>query len=337
MKTPNVIPSSLDINSNPMKPPHASSVPALVDIDPLAQFEFHYPYEDMWWDLSDFSSSETEEEYPSDSDLNVSFTSSFYQFIHDPDYIYETDEVNNEDDMKDDAKEENEICRRSPREEDVKNEVDDDDEEEKEDFFVTKLLSTISKIAPKFIYNRRKHSMKRRKNRRKRKRISSASIEPELRLLWYNSSVGDLFAPSAVTKPPPSSLPTINLDNVNRTMLRKLPEVVDVPILSCSEKPEFYTKTIGNAVTRTTSIPFTEFDRPGGSCHGKLPAILTDLGPVPPPTESHYGYVYVDGGWKVKAESPRVPDPGGRQGGGYDGGGQVGGAERRGWRKRRFM
>ena len=120
-------------------------------------------------------------------------------------------------------------------------------------------------------------------------------------------------------------------------MLRRLPEVVEIPILSCSENPEFYTKIIGNAVTRTTSIPFTQFDRPGGCCHGKLPAILTDLGPVPPPTESHYGYVYVDGGWKVKAESPRVPDPGGHQGGGYDGGGQVGGAERRGWRKRRFM
>ena len=116
----------LDINYNPMRSPNASStIPHLLDIDPLAQFEFHYPYEDMWWDLSDFSSSETEEEYPSDSDLNVSFTSSFYQFIHDPDYIYEEDEVNNEDDMKDDAKEEIDICRRSPREEDeVENEED---------------------------------------------------------------------------------------------------------------------------------------------------------------------------------------------------------------------
>ena len=120
-------------------------------------------------------------------------------------------------------------------------------------------------------------------------------------------------------------------------MLRRLPEVVEVPILACDENPDFYNKTIGNAVTRTTSIPFTKFDRPGGCCHGKLPAILTDLGPVPPPTDSQYGYVYVDGGWKVKAESPGVPDARGRNGRGDDGGGQVGGAERRGWRKRRFM
>ena len=120
-------------------------------------------------------------------------------------------------------------------------------------------------------------------------------------------------------------------------MLRRLPEVVDVPILSCSEEPEFYTKTVGNAVTRTTLIPFTKFERPGGCCHGKLPAILTDIGPVLPPTDAQYGYVYVDGGWKVKAKSPCVPDPGGHRGGGYDGGGRVGEGERRGWRKRRFM
>ena len=164
----------------------------------------------------------------------------------------------------------------------------------------------------------------------------TADVDPEFSSIFKH--VGDLFAPSAVTTySPPPSLPTINLDSVNRTMLRRLPEVVDVPILSCSEKSEFYTKTIGNAVTRTTSIPFTEFDRPGGSCHGKLPAILTNLGPVPPPTESYYGYVYADGGWRVKAESPRVPDRGGHQGGGYDGGGRVGGAERRGEWKRRNL
>ena len=75
---------------------------------------------------------------------------------------------------------------------------------------------------------------------------------------------------------------------------------------------------------------------PGGSCFGKLPAILTDLGPVPPPTDDYYGYVYADGGWRVKAECPHVPDAGGRQGGGCDGGGRVGGAERRGGKKK-FM
>ena len=204
-----------------------------------------------------------------------------------------------------------------------------------EDVFVKNLFSTISKIAPNFIYKRRKHSMKRKRNRQKRKRITADNVDPELRSLWHNS-VGDLFAHrhSAADEPPTSSLPMINLNNINRTMLRRLPEVVEVPILACDENPDFYTKTIGNAVTRTTSIPFTKFDRPGGCCHGKLPAILTDIGPVPPPTDPQYGYVYVDGGWKVKAEFPCVPDPGGRHGRGDDGGGRVGGAERRGWKRK---
>ena len=175
--------------------------------------------------------------------------------------------------------------------------------------------------------------MKRKRNRQKRKRKSVKILDEEFHSIYHN--VGDLFVQSnsATKNPQPSSLPLINLANVNRMMLRKLPEVSEVPILSCSEKPEFYTKTIGNAVTRTTSIPFTQFDRPGGCCHGKLPAILTDLGPVPPPTESYYGYVYADGGWRVKAECPRVPDPGGRQGGGYDGGGRVGEVDHRGGKR----
>ena len=307
----NTIPSPVTIPN--MKPPHASSVPHLLNIDPLAPFEFYFPSQDMWWDLSDMSSSEPEDEDLSESDLNVSFTSSFYQFFHDPDDEYEEDDMNDEDSdmMKD---EENNV---KNDEDDAKDDdggnsvIDVSDDVKDEDILVTKLISTISQIAPKLVYNRRKHSMKRRRNRRKRKRISAENMEPELRSLWHNcSSVGDLFAPSAASvKPPPSSLPTINLNNINRTMLRRLPEVVEVPILACDENPDFYNKTIGNAVTRTTSIPFTKFDRPGGCCHGKLPAILTDLGPVPPPTDAQFGYVYVDGGWKVKAESPPCSRP----------------------------
>ena len=324
----------LDINSNTMKTPIVSSVPSLIDIDPMAPFEFHFPADEPWWDEYDFASDtsdyfscdslsfcSSECEFDPGEDLNLSFSSEFY-------HICDTAPAHPE------ALPIKEVCRRSPREEEETNDVDDEKEKSS---LITNLLSTISKIAPKLLYNRRKHSTKRRKNRRKRKRTSAASIEPELRSLWYNSSVGDLFAHSAVSvRAPPSSLPKINLNNVNRTMLRRLPEVVEVAILSCDENPEFYTKIIGNAVTRTTSIPFTGFDRPGGSCFGKLPAILTDLGPVPPPTDDYYGYIYADGGWRVKAECPRVPDLGGRQGGGCDGGGRVGGAERRGGKKK-FM
>ena len=311
MKTP----SPVTIPVNTMKPPFVSStpsplttmkhaIPALLDIDAMAPLEFHFPAEEPWWDEYDFDN-DTSDYFSSDSlsiysnesefelceDLNLSFPSKFYHICDTaPSHPEATTAIPTE-----------EVCRRSPRE--------DDEEKEEKNVLIGNLLSTISKIAPKFVYNRRKNSMKRKKKRQKRKRRLAENIDPELRSLW-NNSVGDLFAHSAASvKAPSSSLPTINMNNINRTMLRRLPEVVDVPVLSCSEKPEFYTKTVGNAVTRTTSIPFTEFDRPGGNCFGKQPAILTDLGPVPPPTDAQFGYVYVDGGWKVKAESPSCSRP----------------------------
>ena len=301
-----------------MKPPLVSSIPPLMDIDPFTKFEFHFPYQDMEWDFSDLNSSEPEEEFFGDSDLNVSFSSSLYKFLPDPEY---TDEEEEEDDVD--------------NEEDVKSEVHDDDEEEKNSL-VSTLLSTISEIAPKSVYKRRKNSIKRKRNRKKRKRMFISDVDPEFHSIYDN--VGDLFVQSSTeSKAPPSYLPTINLGNVNRTMLRRLPEVVNVGILSCSENPEFYTKVIGNAVTRTTSIPFTGFDRPGGKCFGTLPAILTDLGPVPPPEDSHYGYVYADGEWRVKAERPPVPDPGGGQRRGEGGRGRRVGAEHRGWREKIYV
>ena len=336
MKYPANIPSALDINYNTMKTPIVSSVPSLLDIDPLAPFEFHYPAEEPWWDEYNMDT-DTSDYYYCDSlsicssgsesepgeDLNLSFPSKLY-------HICDIASIHPE------AIPIEEVCRRSPLEEDeVDNEeveTNEVDEEEEKSSLVSTLLSTISEIAPRGFYKRRKNSMKRKRNRKKRKRMFVSAVDPEFHSLYDN--VGDLFVQSsAESKVPPSNLPTINLGNINRTMLRRLPEVVDVPIISVSEKPEFYTKIVGNAVTRTTSIPFTQFDRPGGCCHGKLPAILTDIGPIPPPTESQFGYVYVDGGWKVKAECPRIPDPGGRRGGGYDGGGRVGEADHRGGKR----
>ena len=265
-------------NTITMKPPYVCSIPHLLDIDPFDDFEFSFPCEEFWWDDLDsdtsdyFSDSNSDYSAPSMIDIDTSFQSEFYSL--------------------------------SP------NTFPESDIQEK-DVLIQKTISTICHVAPRFMYKRRKAAKKRRRNRRRRKQMTAALIEPEFRSLWHNcSSVGDLFAPSAASvKPPPSNLPTINLNNINRTMLRRLPEVVEVPILACDENPDFYNKTIGNAVTRTTSIPFTKFDRPGGCCHGKLPAILTDLGPVPPPTDAQFGYVYVDGGWKVKAESPPCSRP----------------------------
>ena len=87
--------------------------------------------------------------------------------------------------------------------------------------------------------------------------MRSALIEPELRSLWLNCSVGDLFALPTVTAPKsPPSLPTIHLNSVNRTMLRKLPEVVNAPIHSCAKDESFYTKIVcQHYATKYTSTP----------------------------------------------------------------------------------
>ena len=317
MKSPIAIPSSLDINSNPMKPPHASSVPSLMDIDPAAPFEFHFPAEEPWWDeydcdydMSDSfgscdSLSSSDSDFDLDEDLNVSFNSTFYHISHNPTSMS--------------TKEENEICRRSPREDDL----------------VQKLITTISKAAPRNVYKPRKFSMKRKRHRKKRKKLLVALIEPDLRSLWTNF-VDVLPATDPVlTSPPISTLPTVNLSTVNKQMLRRLPDVVYLPVLSCSPDPAFYERNLPCRVLDNHYVSAFGRDSP----FGKLPAIYTDLGPVPPPADSCYGYVWTTDGWRVKAERPpgHVPDPGGGQRRGGVGGGHVGGAERRGGWKNKYL
>ena len=129
------MPSPVNIpNLATMKPPHVSSIPSLIDIDPMAPFEFHYPAEEPWWDVYDFDtdtsdyfscdslsiSASSESDLEPHEDLNISFPSMIYHIcdiaITHPETI---------------PTEEEEVCRRSPREED-------------EDVFVKTLFSTIS-------------------------------------------------------------------------------------------------------------------------------------------------------------------------------------------------
>ena len=314
--------------TNTMKLPNVCSIPALTDIDPFAPFEFHFPIDDMWWDLSDLSSSEPEDDHLG-SDLDVSFTSSFYQFSPDPEFLDEDDLIDEENNMKDDVNDEereindNEAVLTSSEADCVPS-----------DRFINQIVHAISHTCPASKYKRRKFASKRRRKRRQRKLATTENIEPELTAIWINiNTVGDLFAPSAVSKiPPPCSLPKVNLANVNKQMLRRLPDVVQIPVHSCSNDPAFYERNLPASYDSFVSAfaktnPF-----------GALPAIRTNLGPVPPPTDACYGYVWTEDGWRVKAEYSRVPDPGGghgRGGGEDDGGGRVG-AGRRGWRQRKL-
>ena len=294
----NSIPSSPDIKSNiMMKPPLDSSVPSLLDIDPFTEFEFHFPADEPWWDeydmdtdTSDYSSCDSLSIYGSESDsephedLNLSFPSIFYHICDNTPAHPETIPT-----------EEDEICRRSPREEEI---------------LIPKLVSTISKVAPKNVYKKRRNSMKRKRQRQRRKKMAAASIEPELRTLWTNF-VGVLPVMGPVLPPPPTSnLPTVNLGTVNKQMLRRLPDVVYLPVQSCSPDPAFYERNIPCRVLDNHFVSGFTRDSP----FGKLAAIHTNLGPISPPTDACYGYVWTEEGWRVKAEDPRVPDPGGGHG-----------------------
>ena len=311
-----------------MKPPHACSVPSLMDIDSFAPFEFHYPCEDMWWDLSDLSSSEPEDYDTSDSDLNISFSSSIYHtFFPDPEDEEDDtkDNVNDDNVMKDEdvMNDENDNVKDAKDDVDDEGELKDENDNEKDEesdvkckekeVFIRNVTSTILKIAPKSVYKRRKNAMKRKRNRQRRKRMISSAVDPEFRSLWINFVDVLPVNDAAISPLPTPTLPIIDLNAVNKTMLRKLPDVVDLPILSCDEDPLFYTKVVCDSyATRYSSSPIrkTKFDL--SNPFGTLPGILTDMGPVPPPTDAFFGYVYADGGWKVKAELPS--DPGGGHG-----------------------
>ena len=301
-----------------MKSPLDSSVLPLMDIDPFAQFEFHFPADEPWWDEFDIDTSDyfscdslsmcsSDSDFEDHEDLNLSFPSMFY-------HICDTTPVHPETIPT----KEDEICRRSPQEEDI---------------LIPNLVSTISNVAPKNIYQKRKNSMRRKRQRRRRKKMAAANVEPELRTLYLNL-VGVLPATDPVLSPPPTptTLPTINLSAVNKQMLRRLPDVVYLPVLSCSPDPAFYERNLPCRVLDNHYVSAFGRDSP----FGKLPAIHTDLGPIPPPTDPCFGYVWTEEGWRVKAERPPVPDPGG-------GRGRVGGQKEederggQGWRRKEML
>ena len=266
-----------------------SPIPHLLDVDPFSPFEFSFPKEDFWWDDGESSSMFSDEDYSAILDLDISFTSTT---------VSESDPI---------------IMPPSPQFCFISPEYPSSNSSTTESSindFIPKIISSIRQIAPKNVYKRRKFAARRRRHRRKRNLRQISSIEPELRSIFNSVSVGDLFAPSAVSKPPPTSnLPTINLSRINKQMLRRLPDVVYLPVHSCSPEPSFYEKNVPIGVWDTLTSKFWR-ENPFGT----LPSIRTNLGPIPPPTDDCYGYVWTEDGWRVKAECARVPDPGGGHG-----------------------
>ena len=231
-------------NNNIMKPPYASPVPYLMDLDPTAPFEFQFLAQEMTWDpamdfptfitttdrLAKYHTKEYQPTNPNPNQYLLDFTES---------PIYEE-----------------EICRHSPREESpIYEEENCRHSPREEDYFISKLNSTLAKAAPRNVYKRKNLSMKRKRRRRKRKKManSDSDIEPEFRSIWNHSAVGDLFAlspgltlnptagpresidtePPAVTMTPPSLYPQVDWTQVNTRSVKNLPEPERFPIHGC--------------------------------------------------------------------------------------------------------
>ena len=148
------------INNNP-PPAHSKkhAIPNLLALDPLAPFEFSFPSHDQefWWDDSS-DFSNCEEDLDIAAPYNI-MTSPVVTAIQ--------------------SMSSNTISP-SP-------EID----------FHSRILSAISKNAPKNMYRRKKSAMKRRRNRRIRKLVAAktADIDPHFRSIFSN--VGDLFIPKS--------------------------------------------------------------------------------------------------------------------------------------------
>ena len=294
-------------NNNYMKPPYVSSIPNLLDVNPAAPFEFHYDYQEPWWDEYDTLDSDFSDD---DNFLTIP--------INQPNFVTISPTVSAIQTMEDSKDDKN------------------------EDKFVLKIISTISLNAPKAIYHKKKSAMRRRRKRRQRKRISSSAVVPEFQKLWSN--VGDLFAqPSQPRKTNPlhtqSNLPTVNLYDINKNMLKRF-DVVNLPIHSCSPDPDFYRRP-----EQLDFRGYKELGSSKHMCvnpFGHLPGIHTQLGPVALPQEPFFGHVWHENKWIVAAEYPAPSDPGGggpdppdgrrpgREGGrrGQDGGRGQGAGER---------
>jgi len=164
--------------------------------------------------------------------------------------------------------------------------------------FIDKVLTFMSKVAPKNVFSRRKS--KRRKARKLRR-----LLHPELFNIWYYS--GQLVAPTDVSKKPVSSppYPEVDWSNVNKRFLTNVPTPVQYPVYGCSESADFYEEKMEMStygyVTNEGSA-FTRTDNPFGS----LPGYKTIYGVVSvPSSQVFHGYTWLDReGWVLHASMP---------------------------------
>ena len=307
------------------------TIPSLLSVDPLADFEFSFPTKNLepWWDDYDTSLCATSD-YGSDGELSMDLTAllSSYRSRKGSDISVLIESPTPHQIYFHSTPKSKPTAEPEPR--------------VSTDRFLDKIICDIAHNAPKNVYKKRKSAMRRRRKRRQRKLLSSADVEPEFRSLWTHSNVGDLFATAKVGSPsndPPPSLPTINLNDINKNMLKRI-DVVKLPVQGCSPDPKFYTEIVVTDSLDYYGRPYTlESSHRRSEPFGSLPAVLTDVGPVALPDEPFFGHTWSGDNWIVKAEypPPHPRDPGGGHARGRDDGRRPerGGQRQRGGRGER--
>ena len=97
---------------------------------------------------------------------------------------------------------------------------------------------------------------------------------------------------------------TIDLTKVNHFFLRNIPKPEYLPILGCSEDPEFYSDerikldSVDYWGNRNTLPPRHKQKAPFGSLYG----FNTDVGIVPVPDQPIHGHVWKEGAWVLQAQ-----------------------------------
>ena len=177
----------------------------------------------------------------------------------------------------------------------------------KRDPFITALLRTISRTAPKAVFSSKRSEIL----KKERSDIKIADIVPEeFRKLW---DTHDEEEEVKIITPDP--YPTIDWSKVNKRFIDNIPKPSRFPIHSCSPDPAFYAwtekKDPENKIVKVPS-PFEKYDfyrkkgwfeaAKGGYVFGGEFGYDTSEGIVSMDNVVHHGYVWSNYGWILHAQ-----------------------------------
>ena len=180
------------------------------------------------------------------------------------------------------------------------------------DLFITSLLRTIHRTAPKAVYNTRRAEILRKE--RCEERISDL-IPDEFRSLWDTHEDEEEVVKIIV----PDPYPKIDWSQVNKRFISNIPEPTRFPIHSCSPDPAFYewSERKFNGATEKVPPQFEKYDyyrkkgwfkaAEGMHVFGGIWGYQTSEGIVSVASLVHHGYIWQNG-WILHAQKPKLEE-----------------------------